>query len=188
MKLKFFAEKSIQGAKMNNIFNTKNKNAKKELQAEINKQKERQKEIESKPNDEVKDPFKKYKNIQKKDTLIKIDRFAFRVSQNIESITTTLSVGIKKIETIRSPIYQKIGGNEESISFDARILITDLGEYEGFKELVKKAKPLKLVILSEPPKQILIQRLGESKKNWILTNDRGVSYYTKELSIEGVIV
>ncbi|PAF52972.1 hypothetical protein BKH42_08460 [Helicobacter sp. 13S00482-2] len=123
-----------------------------------------------------------------KDTLIKIDNFSFKVSQNIESITTTLNVGIKKIETIRKPIYQAIGGNEESISFDARILISELSEYEGFKELIKQAKPLKLTILSEPTKHILIQRLSESKKNWVLTSMRGINYYTKELSIEGIIL
>lgn len=173
---------------LKNIFNQESKNAKKELEAEIKKQKEKQKELENKPKDEVKDPFKKYKSIVAKDTLIKIDRFNFRVSQNIESITTTLNVGIKKIETIRHPIYQKIGGNEETISFNARILITDISEYEGFKDIVKKAKPLKLVILSLAPKQILIQTLSESKKNWVLTSERGTSYYCKEVSIEGVIV
>ncbi|PAF41887.1 hypothetical protein BKH45_05725 [Helicobacter sp. 11S03491-1] len=136
----------------------------------------------------MEDPFKKYKSIHTKDTLIKIDRFVFRVSQNIESITTTLSMGIKKIETIKKPIYQKIGGNEESIAFQAKILVNELSEYEGFKDLVRKAKPLKLVILSESPKQILIQRLSESQKHWILTSNQGVSYYTKELGIEGVIL
>ncbi|PAF50877.1 hypothetical protein BKH44_06860 [Helicobacter sp. 13S00477-4] len=126
--------------------------------------------------------------MQSKDTLIKIDRFAFKVSQNIESITTTLNMGIKKIETIKKPIYQKIGGNEEIISFEAKILITQMSEFEGFKELVKKAKPLKLSILSEKPKKILIQRLSESKKNWVMITERGVSYYCKELSIEGVVL
>ncbi|MDO7253898.1 hypothetical protein [Helicobacter cappadocius] len=173
---------------MTNIFNTKNENAKNKLEEEIKKQKEKQKELEKNPTEEPKNPLEKYKNIQTKDTLVKIDRYVFRVSQNIESISTTLNIGIKKIETIAHPIYQKIGGNEEIISFDARILITEISEYEGFKDLVKKAKPLKLAIISEPCKQILIQRLIESKKNWVLTQDRGVSYYCKELSIEGVIL
>lgn len=173
---------------LNNIFNAKESNAKKELEAEIEKQKAKLKELENTPTKPIDNPFKKYKSITTKDTLIKIDSFHFKVSQNIESITTTLSLGIKKIETIRKPIYQKIGGNEESIAFDTRILVIDIEEYEGFKDLVKKAKPLKLVILHEPPRQILIQRLTESKKNWVLTSERGISYYCKELSIEGVIV
>ncbi|WP_095296188.1 hypothetical protein [Helicobacter sp. 13S00482-2] len=171
-----------------NIFNTKVKDAREELENELKKQKEKQKELESKPQEAKQDVFKKYKNTIIKDTLIKIDNFSFKVSQNIESITTTLNVGIKKIETIRKPIYQAIGGNEESISFDARILISELSEYEGFKELIKQAKPLKLTILSEPTKHILIQRLSESKKNWVLTSMRGINYYTKELSIEGIIL
>lgn len=173
---------------LENIFNTKTKNAKKELDEEIKKQKQKQKELENKPNDEVKNPFEKYSTTITKDTLIKIENYHFKVAQNIESISTTLNVGIKKIETIRKPIYQKIGGNEEIISFDARILITQKEEYEGFKDLVKKAKPLKLTIVSETPKQILIQTLSESKKNWVLTSERGVSYYCKELSITGVIL
>lgn len=173
---------------LENIFNTKTKNAKKELDEEIKKQKQKQKELQNKPNDEVKNPFEKYSTTITKDTLIKIENYHFKVAQNIESISTTLNVGIKKIETIRKPIYQKIGGNEESISFDARILITQKEEYEGFKDLVKKAKPLKLTIVSETPKQILIQTLSESKKNWILTSERGVSYYSKSISIQGVIL
>lgn len=173
---------------LENIFNTKTKNAKKELEEEIKKQKAKQKELENKPNDEVKDPFKKHSSTITKDTIIKIEGYHFRVAQNIESISTTLNVGIKKIETIRKPIYQKIGGNEESISFNARILITQKEEYEGFKDLVKKAKPLKLQILSEPSAKILIQTLGESKKNWVLIQERGISYYSKELAITGVIL
>lgn len=173
---------------LENIFNTKTKNAKKELDEEIKKQKQKQKELENKPNDEVKNPFEKHSTTITKDTLIKIENYHFKVAQNIESISTTLNVGIKKIETIRKPIYQKIGGNEESISFDARILITQKEEYEGFKDLVKKAKPLKLTIVSETPKQILIQTLSESKKNWILTSERGVSYYSKSITIQGVIL
>lgn len=171
---------------LNNIFNTKSKNAKKELQEELQKQKQKQKETQ--PIEQSKDPFKKYTSITTKDTILKIDKYAFRVFENIECITTNLSVGIKKIETIKHPIYQKIGGNEETISFVARILVHQIAEYEGFKELVKKAQPLKLVILSQSPKKILIQTLSESKKNWILTSERGMSYYTKELSIQGVIL
>lgn len=168
--------------KINNI------NAKKELEAELEKQKQRQKELENQPTQPKKDPFKKYKNVQTKQTLIQIDNYSFNVSQNIESITTELNVGIKKIETIRKPIYQKIGGNEETISFNARILLKDLKDYVGFKNLVKQAKPLKLSILGEKSQRILIQRLSESKKDWILTSQRDITFYTKELSIEGVIV
>ncbi|PAF49273.1 hypothetical protein BKH41_03745 [Helicobacter sp. 12S02232-10] len=138
--------------------------------------------------EEPKDPFKKYKDVQTKDTLIKIDKFLFRVSQNIETISTELGIGIKKIETIKRPIYQKIGGNEETISINAIILAHDLKDYEGFKELIKKAKPLKLTILNQSHKKILIQRLSESKKHWVLTKERSVTYYTKELGIEGVIL
>lgn len=173
---------------LNNIFNTKTQNAKKELEEEIKKQKAKQKELEKKPIEENKDVFRKYSSTITKDTIVKIENYHFRVSQNIESISTTLNIGIKKIETIKHPIYQKIGGNEENISFSARILITDISEYEGFVNLIKKAKPLKLQILSEPSAKILIQTLTESKKNWIVIQDRGISYYSKEISISGVLL
>ncbi|PAF46307.1 hypothetical protein BKH41_09295 [Helicobacter sp. 12S02232-10] len=138
--------------------------------------------------EEPKDPFKKYKDVQTKDTLIKIDRFLFRVSQNIETISTELNVGIKKIETIKQPIYQKIGGNEESISFNATILIHHIKDYEGFKDLIKQAKPLKLTIFNQSPQKILIQRLSESSKNWVITKERSITYYSKELGISGVLL
>ncbi|PAF46135.1 hypothetical protein BKH46_08800 [Helicobacter sp. 12S02634-8] len=173
---------------MKNIFTDPYKDEKEELKRELEKQKQKQKELENAPKEELKDPLERYKNIKTQDTLIKIDKYLFKVSQNIETIATSLSIGIKKIETIKTPIYQKIGGNEETISIQASILAQNIQDYEGFKALCKKAKPLSLQILNAPSQKILIQRLGESKRQWVQTKERGVTYFIKELSIEGVVI
>ncbi|OBV29689.1 hypothetical protein BKN38_02130 [Helicobacter sp. CLO-3] len=74
--------------------------------------------------------------------IIKIDKFIFTTFANIESLDYELSLGISKVEAINKNYYLKIGGNEERVSFEARIFIEHLAHFGGLLDKIKDRKPL----------------------------------------------
>lgn len=121
--------------------------------------------------------------------ILQIDKYFFDIKDNIESVTKTLSVNLDKQNTISKPIYTHLGGYEEAVSFEANILLSERYRLKDFERLVKEVKPLKIscfdLVSSE---YIVINSLTQIAKNFIKTEFNGVDYYTKTLSISGVLV
>ncbi|ALV24540.1 hypothetical protein CIG2463D_0967 [Campylobacter iguaniorum] len=121
--------------------------------------------------------------------IIQIDKYFFKVKDNIETITKTLSINLDKQDTITKPVYTHLGGYEESLSFEANILLNEQSRFKDFEKLVKEVKPLKIscfdLVNSE---YIVINSLTQIAKNFIKTEYNGVTYYTKSLNISGVLV
>ncbi|WP_052137563.1 hypothetical protein [Campylobacter sputorum] len=121
--------------------------------------------------------------------IIRIDKYFFEVKHNIESLTKSLSVNLDKQNTITKPVYTHIGRYEETISFNAKILLYDKSEFLGFENLIKKAKPLRVDALDLVNfKYIFIQKYNITSGTFVKSIFFGTEYYTKELQIEGVIL
>ncbi|OCR90205.1 hypothetical protein [Campylobacter fetus] len=121
--------------------------------------------------------------------IIQIDKFFFMVKDNIESVTKTLSINLDKQDTITKPIYTHLGGYEESLSFEANILLNEQSRFKDFEKLVKEVKPLKISCFDLTSSEyIVINSLTQIAKNFIKTEYNGVAYYTKTLTISGVLV
>ncbi|MGP1484909.1 MAG: hypothetical protein ACTTJC_02220 [Campylobacter sp.] len=121
--------------------------------------------------------------------IIIIDKYIFRVENNIESLQKSLSVNFDKQNTITKPIYSHLGGFEEEISFDATILLDDMARFEGFEELVKKGEALKISAFDlVKSKYILIHSFIQNAENFTKTKFNGIWYFTRRLSIAGYII
>lgn len=121
--------------------------------------------------------------------IIKIDKFIFTTFANIESLEYELSLGIKKIEAINTNYYLKIGGNEERISFEAKIFVEYLEHFSGLVDKIKAREPLSLSTLeSTKIRKILIDSFSAKTKDWLMDSSRNATYYTKEFSISGVVL
>lgn len=121
--------------------------------------------------------------------LIVIDKYIFEVKHNIDSLTKSTTINIDKQNTISKPVYTHMGGYEEEISFEANILLDDMSHFIGFEDLIKLGKPLNISSFDlADNKQILISRLTQSVSNFVKTELRGITYYSKKLQISGYII
>lgn len=121
--------------------------------------------------------------------IIRIDKYFFEVKHNIENLTKSLSINLDKVETITKPIYSHIGGYEEKISFNARILLKDISDFKDFEKLIKMAKPLKVDFLDIVKfKYIFITSYNITTSNFIKSVFFSTTYFTKEISIDAVIL
>lgn len=121
--------------------------------------------------------------------LITIDNYIFSIENNITSLQKALSVNYEKQQTITKPIYTHLGGYEEVISFNAKILLKDQAKFSGFEELVKEARPLKISAFDLVQfRHILINSLTQELENFTKIRFNGVWYYSKNLSINGYII
>lgn len=130
-------------------------------------------------------------NISPKDNerLIKIDSFVFSVFHNIEAIDYELNLGISKIESLGTNYYLKLGGNEERISFEARVFVEYLAHFNGFIDKIKARKPLSFSSLESTAKRkILIDKFSAKTKDWLMDSSRNITFHTKEFSISGVLL
>lgn len=93
--------------------------------------------------------------------LISIDKFIFKAEHNITNLKKTITVNYDKQNTITKPIYSHLGGYDESISFEAKILLKHHEDFKKFEALVKQAKPLKISAFDlVEAKHILINQLS----------------------------
>lgn len=121
--------------------------------------------------------------------LITIDNYIFSIENNITSLQKALSVNYEKQQTITKPVYTHLGGYEEVISFNAKILLNDQAKFSGFEELVKEARPLKISAFDLVQfRHILINSLTQELENFTKIRFNGVWYYSKNLSINGYII
>ncbi|MDL0089952.1 hypothetical protein [Campylobacter gastrosuis] len=121
--------------------------------------------------------------------LITIDNYIFSIENNITSLQKALSVNYEKQQTITKPVYTHLGGYEEVISFNAKILLNDHALFTGFEELVKEARPLKISAFDLVQfRHILINSLTQELENFTKIRFNGVWYYSKNLSINGYII
>lgn len=121
--------------------------------------------------------------------IIKIDRFVFTTFANIEALEYELSLGIKKIEAINTNYYLKIGGNEERISFEAKVFVEHLEHFSGLVDKIKARTPLTFSTLeSTKIRKILIDSFRAKTKDWLLDSSRNATYHTKEFRISGVVL
>ena len=121
--------------------------------------------------------------------IISIDKYVFEVTNNISGLSKILSVNLEKTQTISQPFYSHIGGYEQTLSFEAKILLPDLLDFAGFEELVKKAEPLKISSFDLCfNKDFFITELIQSVDNFVKSELNGVVYYAKTLNISGVIL
>ena len=121
--------------------------------------------------------------------LIKIDKFIFSVFHNIESIDYELNLGITKVESISTNYYLKLGGNEERVSFEARVFVEYLEHFNGLVAKIKQRVPLSYSSLeSSVNRKIIIDKFHSKSKDWLMDNSRNITYHTKELSSSGVLV
>lgn len=128
-------------------------------------------------------------NPKENERLIKIDKFIFSVFHNIDSIDYELSLGISKVESLTKNYYLKLGGNEERISFEARIFVEYMEHFNGFIDKIKQREPLSFSSLeSSVRKKIIIDKFSAKTKDWLMDSRRNITYHTKEFSIGGVVV
>ena len=121
--------------------------------------------------------------------LITIDNYIFSIENNITSLQKALSVNYEKQQTITKPVYTHLGGYEEVISFNAKILLNDQANFIGFEELIKEARPLKISAFDLVQfRHILISSLTQELENFTKIRFNGVWYYSKNLSINGYII
>lgn len=121
--------------------------------------------------------------------IIKIDKFIFTPFSNIESLDYELSLGISKVETLSQNYYLRLGGNEERISFEAKVFVEYLEHFNGFVDKIKKRVPLNFSTLeSNTLRKIIIDKFSSKTKDWLMDSRRNVVYHTKEFSISGVLV
>ncbi|MGG7049054.1 MULTISPECIES: hypothetical protein [unclassified Campylobacter] len=121
--------------------------------------------------------------------IISIDKYIFQVTNNIHGLTKVLNVNLEKTQTITKPVYTHMGGYEENISFEAKILLDNMNDFIGFENLIKQAKPLKISAFDLCVyNDIFITNLSQSVDNFVKTNLNGVWYYTKTLHINGIII
>ncbi|TLD80274.1 hypothetical protein LS68_008210 [Helicobacter sp. MIT 05-5293] len=107
----------------------------------------------------------------------------------MESLDYELNLGISKVETLSQNYYLKLGGNEERISFEARIFVEHLEHFNGFVDSIKKRTPLSFSTLeSSSLRKIIIDKFSSKSKDWLMDSSRNVVYHTKEFSISGVLV
>ncbi|QCD44474.1 hypothetical protein [Campylobacter mucosalis] len=121
--------------------------------------------------------------------LITIDNYIFSIENNITSLQKALSVNYEKQQTITKPVYTHLGGYEEVISFNAKILLNDQAKFSGFEELIKEARPLKISAFDlVQSRYILINSLTQELENFTKIRFNGMWYYSKSLSINGYII
>lgn len=121
--------------------------------------------------------------------IIKIDKFIFTPFTNVESLDYELNLGISKVETLSKNYYLRIGGNEERISFEAKVFVEYLEHFNGFLDKVKRRVPLSFSTLeSNVSRKIIIDKFSSKTKDWLMDSRRNVVYHTKEFSISGVLL
>nr|DAN55455.1 MAG TPA: hypothetical protein [Caudoviricetes sp.]DAO44669.1 MAG TPA: hypothetical protein [Caudoviricetes sp.] len=121
--------------------------------------------------------------------IISIDKYIFKVTNNISGLSKILSVNLEKTQTISRPFYSHIGGYEQTLSFEAKILLPDLIDFIGFEELVKEARVVKISSFDLCfNKDFFITEVVTSIDTFIKSEFNGVMYYTKTLNISGVIL
>lgn len=122
--------------------------------------------------------------------LIVIDKYIFEVIDNIDEIQKSLSINHDKQTTITRPIYTAMGGYDESISFEARLLVNRIDEFAGFENLVKKGEPLLFYAfdLCDLNKKIFITNLNTTISTWVKKKYLGIQYWSKKISISGVLI
>ncbi|CAD7289603.1 hypothetical protein LMG7974_01680 [Campylobacter majalis] len=121
--------------------------------------------------------------------LITIENYIFGIENNITNLQKVLNINYEKQQTITKPIYTHLGGYEETISFEAKILLNDQTKFLGFEELVKQARPLKISAFDLVQfRHILINSLTQELENFTKIRFNAAWYYTKSLSINGYII
>nr|DAI29125.1 MAG TPA: hypothetical protein [Caudoviricetes sp.] len=121
--------------------------------------------------------------------LITIDKYVFSIDDNVAGVEKNLSVNYDKKNTITKPIYTHLGGYEEEFSFDATILLNNITKFDGFEELVKQAKPLKISAFDLVQNiHILIYSMTQSADNFVKVDLNGTWYYTKKIRISGYLI
>lgn len=121
--------------------------------------------------------------------IIQIDKYFFLVKHNIEALSKSLSVNLETTDTLNKPVYTHIGGFKENISFNAKILLKDVKFFVGFESLIKKAKPLTINSFDMVNfKYIFITDYKVSVGNFVKGSFNSTLYYTKDISISGVIL
>ena len=121
--------------------------------------------------------------------LITIDKYVFSIDDNVAGVEKNLSVNYDKKNTITKPIYTHLGGYEEEFSFDATILLNNITKFDGFEELVKQAKPLKISAFDLVQNiHILIYSMTQSADNFVKVDLNGTWYYTNKIRISGYLI
>lgn len=121
--------------------------------------------------------------------ILRIDKYFFEVKHNIENLSKSLSINLDKHDAITKPVYMHVGGYEEKISFNAKILLKDLNDFKDFENLVKMAKPLKIDFLDIVKfRYIFITNYNLTTSNFVKAVFFSTMYFTKDISIEAVIL
>ena len=89
----------------------------------------------------------------------------------------------------QNQFYTHLGGHEEEFSFDATILLDNITKFDGFEDLVKQAKPLKISAFDLVQNiHILIYSMTQSADNFVKVDLNGAWYYTKKIRISGYLI
>lgn len=122
--------------------------------------------------------------------LVTIGGYIFQITDNLSGFNKDISINIDKQQTLTRPVYTALGGYEESISFEAMIILENQANFLGFESLVKKAEPLPIIAFDmvDFGEKIIIEKLSISVEHFCKAWMFGEWYYTKTMSIQGYLI